>query len=221
MELQALDQAELDQLRECSSKDFELPPHHGLKGRSLFIDQRFSKCTTVDDGIHFDAVIVTDQHALAAHEHWHRKTKMFWARPKQGFSGVLLDMYHQGASPEVRDESSVCEGVPASGERLLTIAFGHKYLQLIVDFSVKEVYPMEFEVCVLKEERRDQGKMKQPGDPGFERFWAEYYPLHRKLHKQVAGTPKARGIVRMSDILDGATGSATQFAVPRAFPRQA
>mmetsp|Transcript_102141 Transcript_102141/g.255980 ORF Transcript_102141/g.255980 Transcript_102141/m.255980 type:complete len:243 (+) Transcript_102141:71-799(+) len=217
--LQSLGSADLKQLRECSGKEVKLPPHHGLPGRSLFIDQRFSKRTVTEDLDHFEAIIVTDKHALAAHEHWHRKTKMFWARPKQGFSGALLDICQQEPSPEVLDESSACEGVPVSGDKLLTIAFSHKFMTLIVDFIVKEVYPMEFDVCVLKEERRHVGKMRQPGDTGFEAWWEEYYPLHRKLHKQIAGTAKARGTVRMSDILDGATGTATQHAMNKTFPK--
>mmetsp|Transcript_163231 Transcript_163231/g.523598 ORF Transcript_163231/g.523598 Transcript_163231/m.523598 type:complete len:239 (-) Transcript_163231:37-753(-) len=230
-DLERLPPAELSQLRGClGDAKIELPPHHGLSGRHLFLDMRHSRrdVRSVGDGdiVHdrFDAVVVTDRHALAAHEFWHRATQLLWAAPKDGFSGALLDV-SQDQNAFYDDPTSVYEG-PVGGvaAKLLSVAFVHNFKSIrhrvVVDFSVTELGGGEFLVEILGEEMRQLGEMPDQKDPGFLEYWMEYKPVRRKVHKQIVGTSKARGTIRMIDVLDGLTGSKARLGAERRFAKR-
>lgn len=211
MVLQPLTASELQQLRESYDLvelGVDFPPHHGLQGRHLFVDLRKSSRQVTDRTHHFDVVVVTDLHALAAHELWHRRTKLLWAQPPEGITGALQQV-------SVLDR----EGHPG-GLRFVTISFRHKFLTVTVDFYVVQVEPHLFEVEVVKEYRHHLAPFPDESDPEYDNFCQEYLPLHVKLNRTIAETPKAVGTVRMTEILDGVAYKCLRQAADRIVPTE-
>lgn len=218
--LQCLSPEELRQLRHCAASLDTKPHehHHGAAGVRLFIDHRHTKYHDGEDLHHFEVHVVSDKHALAAHEFFHQQTRHFWAKSPDGFTGVLVastDVATATSRVPVDDHSRMSSQV-VGGWKLITIIFKHDLMQLTVDFAVKEVLHGEFEVRVMREERSFLGQPPARGEDGFHDYWQEYMPHHRRLHKQVAHSKKGHGWIHLSDVLDGASARHTRHASRRA-----
>ncbi|CAL1164382.1 unnamed protein product [Cladocopium goreaui] len=139
--------------------------------------------------VHHDHVIVvTDRHALAAHEYWHRKTGSCW------IDAVWIS----------NQESYSCSGTLVALQRLeapnqlprsqLQINFAAADQVVKVEFMVSEVSHSEFEVQVLRERRHRRN------------FGDEVYLSNEEysnLAVQLAGSRAAVGRVRTLDIVGG------------------
>ncbi|CAJ1387784.1 unnamed protein product [Effrenium voratum] len=137
--------------------------------------------------------VVTDRHALAAHEFWHRKTGGCWMDPqwledgtRYSSSGRLLAVC---AVPEARDELA---------QKRVRIRFAAADQVAVVDFAVEELSNTEFEVRVLEEAR---GRRALP-----DRLEDKVYlspTEYASLRESLVGSPAAVGRVRTLDIVGG------------------
>ncbi|CAJ1338065.1 unnamed protein product [Effrenium voratum] len=115
----------------------------------LFTDARDSGPELLECQVRgWRTTVVTDRHALAAHEFWHRKTGGCWMDPqwledgtRYSSSGRLLAVC---AVPEARDELA---------QKRVRIRFAAADQVAVVDFAVEELSNTEFEVRVLEEAR--------------------------------------------------------------------
>mmetsp|Transcript_66975 Transcript_66975/g.199228 ORF Transcript_66975/g.199228 Transcript_66975/m.199228 type:complete len:228 (+) Transcript_66975:55-738(+) len=183
------------------------------------------------------AVIVTDQRALAAHEYWHRRTRGIWAKCREeasaggGFSGKLVYLRSSDTST------------------FLTIVFANRLIETTVDFTV-ETCPGAFAVRVLAERRRPlktldemctcvstktlSPKLKNvalqisgeecTGSAFFDMkkvstavMNEEDLSLWKASQESVAGTRQAAGAVRLVELIDGAGTSMAGRAARAAF----
>ena len=164
-------------------------PQRKLKS-CLFVDSMNSDSTLLEMlQVHHDQVIVvTDRHALAAHEFWHRKTGSCWIDPvwmenrdMYSCSGTLVALHRMEAPNQL----------PRSQ---LQINFAAADQVAKVEFMVTEVSHTEFEVQVLKERRSSRS------------FDDEVYLSNQEysnLAVQLAGSRAAIGRVRTLDIVGG------------------
>ncbi|CAE8625957.1 unnamed protein product [Polarella glacialis] len=175
---------------------------------------------------------VTDKHALAAHEFWHRKTQGRWvdpakfkhtsdeapeaapaprnpAEPPWGRSGALvaLSRHLPGQPPQAN--------VAVPGPVCLTIVFKAEHLVNTVTFAVTEISHTEFEVRVLTENRAFR-PLPDPA-PGAE-------PLKQgdlaKLGEPLVGTRDAVGRVKTLDIVGGKWGASSRQIAAHEFSRE-
>eukprot|EP00441_Pelagodinium_beii_P034273 CAMPEP_0197627430 /NCGR_PEP_ID=MMETSP1338-20131121/6051_1 /TAXON_ID=43686 ORGANISM="Pelagodinium beii, Strain RCC1491" /NCGR_SAMPLE_ID=MMETSP1338 /ASSEMBLY_ACC=CAM_ASM_000754 /LENGTH=203 /DNA_ID=CAMNT_0043198157 /DNA_START=159 /DNA_END=770 /DNA_ORIENTATION=+ len=166
----------------------------------------------LDDGKIQETHIVTvsDKHALAAHEHWHRKTKGRWIDPpvppknktlaqyypKRGTTGLLLALQRDGIS------ASQVNNIAVQGPVLLTIRFASLDQVVEVDFAVVEISHTEYEVRVL-DERRSFRKPPQLPEGAEEPTKKD----RARLQEMLVGTAAAIGRVRTIDMVGGHWGA--------------
>eukprot|EP00931_Biecheleriopsis_adriatica_P107906 TRINITY_DN82248_c0_g1_i1.p1 TRINITY_DN82248_c0_g1~~TRINITY_DN82248_c0_g1_i1.p1 ORF type:complete len:237 (-),score=51.74 TRINITY_DN82248_c0_g1_i1:44-754(-) len=199
-----------------------IPSSKGLP--RLFTDERYSTERRLKDApIHEkNIIVVTDRHALAAHEHWQRKTKGRWVdppspadkqqevHPSRSFqhppyacSGKLLTLERE--APNVPPQFNIAVTSPV----MLTIEFAAEDQVCDVDFAVVELSHSEYEVRVLSERRRFR-KLAAGQELASKRELA-------RLQEQLVGTPAAVGRVRTLDIVGGQCAANYRQAARREF----
>jgi len=166
---------------------------------SLFIDDIATRQQSRKTGHHHD-IVVTDNHALAAHTHWHKVTKGVWLNyvkdwdDEYGTSGTLLQTRPQDCAKTVWKTA-------ATSSCTLTIHFKHRFLQLLVDFEVTELACKQFDVRVLNERIHSQLT-----DSGLRQLTVEEGLLLRDLNDPILGTNDAIGRIPFMDLLVGMGG---------------
>eukprot|EP00933_Yihiella_yeosuensis_P019118 TRINITY_DN15508_c2_g3_i1.p1 TRINITY_DN15508_c2_g3~~TRINITY_DN15508_c2_g3_i1.p1 ORF type:complete len:229 (-),score=37.08 TRINITY_DN15508_c2_g3_i1:95-781(-) len=152
--------------------------------------------------------VVNDKHALAAHEHWHRKTGGHWVTPPAqreedpdqlprapfGLSGTLLSACREAPAGGMKVDPEVA--VP--GVVVVTISFKALTHEAIVDFAVAEISHTEYEVHVLEERRNwnKQNLISQKKD-------ARTKKQLQGLEEIVKGTSRGIGRIRTIDLVGG------------------
>jgi len=168
------------------------------------------------------ASVVSNRHALAAHEYFHRRTAGFWAQHCHGAGLEAAKM-----STEISGVSGLLVSLTCSeqGAVLLSIIFGNCLMELTVNFSVQEVSPMEFEVHVLEEGRRPLCEMGGLSDTSSTcdsmcLGAPDDLILLRQSRKRIAGTKLAVGRVGLTELLDGLAAASSRKLADRVFGGQ-
>jgi len=189
-----------------------------------FIDARRSSAVhDVETGNRIlTASVVSNRHALAAHDYFHRKTAGFWAQHCHGAGLEAAKM-----STEISGVSGLLVSLTCNGQGvvLLSILFGICLMELTVNFSVHEVSPMEFEVHVLEEVRRPLCEMgglsNTSSDCDSMCLGApDDLVLLRQSRKRIAGTRLAVGRVGLTELLNGLGTASSRKLADRVFGGQ-
>jgi len=159
---------------------------------SVFVDQR------VSDRHH--ETVVTDQHALAAHTHWHKVTNGVWLNhllqqdSEYGVSGVLLEVREQ-------DCAKTQWNLNATSSCFVIIQFLHRFMETLVEFEVTKLACMQFEVRVLQERRH-----LCIADDSLRLLTPEEGQLLHMLSEPISSSARGLGRIAFSELLSGAGG---------------
>mmetsp|Transcript_15879 Transcript_15879/g.37514 ORF Transcript_15879/g.37514 Transcript_15879/m.37514 type:complete len:242 (-) Transcript_15879:6-731(-) len=178
-------------------------PARGLKSCLLLDEANCGEVLREDKVREHRNTVVTDRHALAAHEFWHRRTGGIWMDPvfvdaksmgqrRYSSSGQLLSI--ERLAPDARPVL----GVAVPGAVRVRLRFEAVDQVAVVDFVVLEVSHTEFEVSVVEEQRSLRPLPK--------RLEHKVYLSHKdysKLQETLVETDRAVGRLRTLDIVGG------------------